>query len=86
MKHETLLTGRNPFPPSMPQIETMVDAWVAKMKVLGMAVMTAMADGLGMDQKESEALKSTMAESFWCMRLIGKSNRSDRTYLQAIHL
>ena len=41
------------------------------MKVLGMAVMTAMSHGLGLDPKEGGELLKTMENSFWCMRLIG---------------
>lgn len=85
MPGETLLSGSNPFPESMPQLEATVEAWVKKMKVFGMAVMTAMADGLGLGKKESEDLKQTMADTFWCMRLIGKSIRIDISNPQVIH-
>jgi isopenicillin N synthase-like dioxygenase len=66
-----LLEGKNPFPCYPADFESVIESWTSKMKVLGIAVMTAMAHGLGLDPKEGGELLKTMEDFFWCMRLIG---------------
>ncbi|EIW80964.1 Clavaminate synthase-like protein [Coniophora puteana RWD-64-598 SS2] len=64
------LWGENQWP-DVPGFKEKYDAWVAKMKNLGMIVMEAMAIGLGMAKDEWEALKHEVDDSFWVMRIIG---------------
>jgi len=65
------LSGTNQWPTSPPDFKPTISDWMDKMKLLGMAVMRAMADGLGMDQDEWEAFKPLFEDSFWVMRVIG---------------
>ena len=54
-------------------MKRVLEGWVRKMKILGMAVMRGMADGLGMTEDEWTALRGMVDESFWVMRVIGMS-------------
>ncbi len=69
-----LLEGKNPYPSIPSDFGSTIENWTEKMKVLGMAVMEAMADGLGLETEEKKDLLKTMTDSFWCMRVIGMSN------------
>ena len=53
-------------------MKSVLQLWIKKMNVLGMAVMQGMADGLGMRDDEWKELKGLVAESFWVMRVIGR--------------
>ena len=53
-------------------MKSVLGMWTEKMKVLGMAVMEGMADGLGMRDDEWRELKGLVDESFWVMRVIGR--------------
>jgi isopenicillin N synthase-like dioxygenase len=50
-----------------------LERWIEKMKILGMAVMRAFADGLEMSDEEWQELRGLIDNSFWVMRVIGKS-------------
>ncbi|KAI9443220.1 Clavaminate synthase-like protein [Lactarius indigo] len=65
-----LLWGENQWP-AIPGFRERYEAWVDKMKALGLMVMHAMAMGLGMTDAEWEDLKSQVDDSFWVMRIIG---------------
>jgi isopenicillin N synthase-like dioxygenase len=65
-----LLWGENQWP-SIPGFREKYEAWVDKMKALGLMVMHAMAMGLGMTDAEWEDLKSQVDDSFWVLRIIG---------------
>lgn len=67
-----LLEGANPYPTHPADFESVIESWTGKMRVLGMAVMTAMTDGLSLEGKERDDLLKTMEDSFWIMRLLGK--------------
>ncbi|KAJ7670216.1 hypothetical protein B0H17DRAFT_1086060 [Mycena rosella] len=62
--------GENQFP-DVPGFKDKYDAWVEKMKTLGLIVMEAMAIGLGMTPDEWHELRSQVDDSFWVMRAIG---------------
>jgi hypothetical protein len=47
------------------------------MKGLGMAVMRAMCDGLGMDDAEWEGMRGLVDDSFWVMRVIGAPKKQN---------
>ncbi|KAG6881781.1 hypothetical protein C0993_012790, partial [Termitomyces sp. T159_Od127] len=68
------LWGENRWP-EIEGFREAYEAWVEKMKVLGMVVMQAifgsMAQGLGMTSEEWLELKSKVGDSFWAMRVIG---------------
>ncbi|KAI0034630.1 Clavaminate synthase-like protein [Vararia minispora EC-137] len=64
------LWGENQWP-DVPNFRVKYEAWIAKMKRLGMAVMEAMATGLGMTSDEWEILRAQVDDSFWVMRIIG---------------
>ncbi|KAF7365225.1 Oxoglutarate 3-dioxygenase [Mycena venus] len=64
------LWGENQFP-SIPDFKDKYEAWVEKMKALGLIVMEAMALGLGMTPEEWLELRSQVDDSFWVMRAIG---------------
>ncbi|EMD39973.1 hypothetical protein CERSUDRAFT_112209 [Gelatoporia subvermispora B] len=64
------LWGENQWPP-IPGFRERYEAWVDKMKNLGMIVMEAMANGLGMSPEEWAELRAQVDDSFWVMRVIG---------------
>ncbi|KAJ3791299.1 hypothetical protein GGU10DRAFT_338418 [Lentinula aff. detonsa] len=64
------LWGENQWP-TVPQFREKYEAWVEKMKMLGLVVMEAMAVGLGMTPDEWKELRSSVDDSFWVMRAIG---------------
>ena len=57
----------------MPHMKPRMEQWVDKMKILGLAVMEAMADGLGCTPAEKEDWRGMIDDSFWVMRMIGES-------------
>lgn len=65
-----LLWGENQWP-STPEFREKYEAWINKMKTLGLIVMHAMAVGLGMADAEWEDLKALVDDSFWVQRIIG---------------
>ncbi|THU94910.1 Clavaminate synthase-like protein [Dendrothele bispora CBS 962.96] len=65
------LWGTNQWPASVPGFRQKYEAWIEKMKSLGMILMEAMAIGLGMTPNEWKALQSQVDDSFWVMRVIG---------------
>ncbi|KAH7102542.1 Clavaminate synthase-like protein [Auriculariales sp. MPI-PUGE-AT-0066] len=65
------LWGENQWP-SVDGFRSAYEAWINKMKALGMIVMEAMAVGLGMSDNEWGDLKGKVDDSFWCMRIIGQ--------------
>jgi len=65
------LWGENQWPTVPADFKDKYDKWVEKMKDLGMIVMQAMADGLGMSPEEWEELRKQVDDSFWVMRVIG---------------
>ncbi|KAJ6508798.1 Clavaminate synthase-like protein [Mycena sanguinolenta] len=65
------LWGENQFPDSIPGFKEKYEAWVEKMKGLGLIVMEAMALGLGMTLDEWKELRAQVDDSFWVMRAIG---------------
>lgn len=67
------LEGENQWPTQMPHMKPRMEQWVDKMKILGLAVMEAMADGLGCTPAEKEDWRGMIDDSFWVMRMIGKS-------------
>jgi len=67
------LEGPNLWPEKPERMRGVLEGWVEKMKVLGMAVMRGMADGLGMSEGEWEGLRGMVDDTFWVMRLIGQS-------------
>jgi len=48
------LEGPNLYPERQGRTRVVLEGWVDKTKVLGMAVMRGMADGLGMSEREWE--------------------------------
>ncbi|RDB14799.1 hypothetical protein Hypma_016232 [Hypsizygus marmoreus] len=64
------LWGENQWP-SVPGFMDRYEAWVEKMKALGLIVMRAMALGLGMSTDEWNELRKQVDDSFWVMRVIG---------------
>jgi len=65
------LWGENQFPDSIIGFQDKYEAWVEKMKALGLIVMEAMALGLGMTPDEWQELRDQVDDSFWVMRAIG---------------
>ncbi|KAI0304419.1 Clavaminate synthase-like protein [Multifurca ochricompacta] len=65
-----LLWGENQWP-SIPGFREKYEVWINKMKALGLAVMHAMATGLGVTDTEWEDLKAKVDDSFWVMRILG---------------
>uniref|UniRef100_A0A8H7XPF6 Fe2OG dioxygenase domain-containing protein n=1 Tax=Psilocybe cubensis TaxID=181762 RepID=A0A8H7XPF6_PSICU len=63
--------GENQWPTSIPDFRTKYEAWVEKMKTLGLILMEAMSMGLGMTSQEWQDLRSQVDDSFWVMRVIG---------------
>lgn len=68
-----LMGGPNQWPSQPPHFRSVMESWVSKMKVLGMALMEATAMGLGMDLEGEEwkGLRENVEDSFWVMRTIG---------------
>ncbi|OSD07250.1 Clavaminate synthase-like protein [Trametes coccinea BRFM310] len=64
------LWGANQWP-AIPGFRDRYEAWIEKMKKLGMIVMEAMATGLGLTPEEWHELRSKVDDSFWVMRIIG---------------
>ncbi|KAF5360915.1 hypothetical protein D9756_004798 [Leucocoprinus leucothites] len=64
------LWGENQWP-SVPTFREKYEDWVDEMKKLGLIVMEAMAEGLGMTKDEWEELRAQVDDSFWVMRVIG---------------
>ncbi|KAI9058326.1 Clavaminate synthase-like protein [Trametes sanguinea] len=64
------LWGENQWP-AIPGFKEKYEAWIEKMKKLGMIVMEAMAIGLGLTPEEWGELRSKVDDSFWVMRVIG---------------
>ncbi|KAG7443057.1 Clavaminate synthase-like protein [Guyanagaster necrorhizus] len=64
------LWGENQWP-TVPTFREKYERWVNKMKILGVIVMRAMADGLSMTSEEREDLSCQVDDSFWVMRAIG---------------
>ncbi|KAJ3271271.1 hypothetical protein HDV01_006943 [Terramyces sp. JEL0728] len=62
------LAGKNPDPQRPANFTKIVDEYVVKMKRIGMATMSAMAMGLGLEERFFDKY---MENSFWVMRLIG---------------
>ncbi|ORY28157.1 Clavaminate synthase-like protein [Naematelia encephala] len=65
------LRGPNQYPSNPASMRHTLERWTEKMKILGEAVMHAMADGLGLDDKEWKDLWGLVNDSFWVMRVIG---------------
>ncbi|WVR07816.1 hypothetical protein IAU60_004859 [Kwoniella sp. DSM 27419] len=65
------LAGPNQWPEQPKPFKAKLEVWIDKMKILGMAVMRGMADGLGMSNDEWAELKGKVNDSFWVMRVIG---------------
>ncbi|KAG8925775.1 hypothetical protein FRC01_009727 [Tulasnella sp. 417] len=65
------LWGTNQWPEDVQSFRSTYEAWIEKMKALGLIVMEAMAIGLGMTPQEWEELKGCVDHSFWVMRIIG---------------
>jgi isopenicillin N synthase-like dioxygenase len=65
------LWGENQWP-DVPGFRERYEAWIEKMKTLGLVVMEAMAAGLGMSPEEWAELRSQVDDSFWVMRIIGE--------------
>ncbi|EIM85793.1 Clavaminate synthase-like protein [Stereum hirsutum FP-91666 SS1] len=64
------LWGENQWP-DIPGFREKYEAWVEKMKKLGIIVMEAMSFGLGMSREEWADLRAKVDDSFWVMRVIG---------------
>ncbi|KXN88170.1 hypothetical protein AN958_07629 [Leucoagaricus sp. SymC.cos] len=64
------LWGENQWP-TVPTFREKYEVWVEKMKKLGLIVMEAMAEGLGMTKAEWAELRAQVNDSFWVMRIIG---------------
>ncbi|RXW23388.1 hypothetical protein EST38_g2450 [Candolleomyces aberdarensis] len=64
------LWGENQWP-TVPGFREKYEIWVAKMKMLGLVVMKAMAVGLGLTEEEQQDLLNKVDDSFWVMRVIG---------------
>ncbi|WVW85965.1 hypothetical protein I302_108003 [Kwoniella bestiolae CBS 10118] len=65
------LEGPNQWPSQPEMFKPKLERWIEKMKILGWAVMHAMADGLGMKEQEWGELGGMVQDSFWVMRVIG---------------
>ncbi|GAA6019409.1 hypothetical protein JCM10207_001376 [Rhodosporidiobolus poonsookiae] len=71
-----LLHGPNLWPAEPEAFRPVLERWIAKMHVLGMALMEATAVGLGLDLEDDATgewarLKEWVKEPFWVMRTIG---------------
>jgi isopenicillin N synthase-like dioxygenase len=64
-------TNQWPLESSVPGFREKYEGWIVKMKELGVIVMNAMADGLGLMNEEWEHLKGQVNDSFWVFRMIG---------------
>ncbi|KAF8158286.1 hypothetical protein B0H34DRAFT_657043 [Crassisporium funariophilum] len=62
--------GENQWP-TIPGFKVKYDLWVEKMKTLGLILMEAMSEGLGMTREEWKDLRKQVDDSFWVMRVIG---------------
>ncbi|KAG8862389.1 hypothetical protein FRB96_001457 [Tulasnella sp. 330] len=65
------LWGENQWPDAVPAFQSTFEHWIARMKELGLIVMEAMADGLGLTSTEWDELRGCIDNSFWVMRIIG---------------
>ncbi|GHJ86820.1 hypothetical protein NliqN6_3222 [Naganishia liquefaciens] len=65
------LGGKNQWPNRPAGFQEEMQKWIEKMKVLGLIVMKAMADGLGMTESEWQELQGMVEDSFWVTRVIG---------------
>ncbi|KAI5475481.1 oxoglutarate/iron-dependent oxygenase [Pseudohyphozyma bogoriensis] len=65
-----LLRGPNQWPPTPATFRPIMEDWVEKMKVLGLALLEATAMGLGLTDEEWNEFKRLTEESFWVMRAI----------------
>ncbi|KAG6910675.1 hypothetical protein DXG01_008719 [Tephrocybe rancida] len=65
------LWGENQWPTLPRDFKALYEEWIEKMKVLGLIVMEAMAQGLGMTAEEWQGLRAQVDDSFWVMRAIG---------------
>lgn len=69
---ETILGGENLWPKHPEGWQGEVDMWVTEMCVVGMALMKAMADGLGMTADEWAGFERLIDDPFWIVRFIGE--------------
>lgn len=65
------LWGENQWPSVPGTFRQKYEQWIEKMKKLGMVVMKAMADGLGLNDDEWKELRAQVDDNFWVMRVIG---------------
>ncbi|KAG6830023.1 hypothetical protein H0H92_002551 [Tricholoma furcatifolium] len=65
------LWGENQWPARPEEFKERYEEWTEKMKALGMIVMEAMSQGLGMTNNEWLGLRAQVDDSFWVMRVIG---------------
>lgn len=66
------LAGENQWPKEPEGMTAALEAWIARMHVLGKATMRGMSDGLGLNEEEWEELWGLCEDSFWSMRVIGE--------------
>ena len=78
-RHLHLLSGPNLWPDYPASFKTVMETWTEKMQTLGMAVIDAMSDGLGCTESERAQLFSMLNQSFWALRVIGRSGLSDES-------
>lgn len=69
--HSSLLHGQNQWPLQPPSFRPTMESWIAKMHVIGLALIEATAQGLGLTADEWAHLRGLVADSFWVMRCIG---------------
>ncbi|KAF8798792.1 Clavaminate synthase-like protein [Phlegmacium glaucopus] len=62
--------GENQWP-SIPGFRNKFNRWAEKMTALGLILMEAIAEGLGMTKEEWRELRNQVDDSFWVMRVIG---------------
>ncbi|KAG5645466.1 hypothetical protein DXG03_006011 [Asterophora parasitica] len=65
------LWGENQWPTVPTDFRRYFEDWIEKMKALGLIVMEAMAQGLGMTPEEWRDLRAQVDDSFWVLRAIG---------------
>ncbi|KAL4081059.1 hypothetical protein J3A83DRAFT_4204408 [Scleroderma citrinum] len=65
------LWGENQWPSVPGAFQQKYEQWIERMKILGMAVMEAMAGGLGLNEDEWKELRAQVDDSFWVLRIIG---------------
>lgn len=65
------LWGENQWPSAPGTFRQKYEQWIEKMKKLGIVVMEAMADGLGLADDDWKELRAQVDDSFWVMRVIG---------------